>query len=150
MTTAIFGRIDYSKRADVKAFVARVSKKYWVLSAVSIKVLCSKAKHQEETLIRYQGRYKVGNTDFSWSRYKRKILLERESILLGKNFMRKYRKWLNLASKRYGVSPEIITAFIRVESKFGMFGKEYSVWDSLVTLAFNPNRKQKFFKSELD
>ncbi|HFC03518.1 MAG TPA: lytic murein transglycosylase, partial [Nitratifractor salsuginis] len=48
------------------------------------------------------------------------------------------------------VSPEIITAFIRVESKFGLYGHEYPVWDSLVTLAFNHNRKQKFFRSELE
>jgi membrane-bound lytic murein transglycosylase B len=31
-----------------------------------------------------------------------------------------------------------------------MYGNEYSVWDSLVTLAFNPNRKQRFFRSELE
>ena len=143
-----FGRIDYSKRADVRAFVAKVSKQYGYSQSYLLE-LFAKAKHQQKTLSRYQGKYKVGSTDYSWSRYKSKIILDPSSIALGKKFMRKYRKWLNLASRRYSVSPEIITAFIRVESKFGMYGIEYPVWDSLVTLAFNHNRKQKFFKSEL-
>ncbi len=64
--------------------------------------------------------------------------------------MRRYRRWLALASKRYRVSAEIITAFIRVESKFGRYGREYRVWDSLVSLAFNSNRKQRFFRYELE
>jgi membrane-bound lytic murein transglycosylase B len=144
-----FARIDYSKRADVRAFIAKASKKYGY-SKAHLTRLFAQAKHQQETLLRYQGKYKVGNTDYSWSRYKTKILLEPSSIKLGKRFMSKYRKWLNLASRRYKVTPEIITAFIRVESKFGQFGSEYSVWDSLVTLAFNHNRMQKFFRSELD
>ena len=148
LTLGLSARIDYSKRADVRAFVAQVSKEYGYSQSYLLK-LFAKAKHQSKTLARYQGRYKVGNTDYSWSRYKSKILLDPNSISLGKQFMQKYRRWLNLASKRYKVSPEIITAFIRVESKFGMYGNEYPVWDSLVTLAFNPNRKQKFFKSEL-
>jgi membrane-bound lytic murein transglycosylase B len=141
--------MDYSRRSDVKAFVVKMHKKYGYSESHLLK-LFSKAKHQSETLKRYQGRYKVGSTDFSWSRYKSKILIDRSSISLGKRFMRRYRRFLRLASKRYRVSPEIITAFIRVESKFGMFGSEYSVWDSLVTLAFNPNRKQEFFRKELE
>jgi membrane-bound lytic murein transglycosylase B len=144
-----FARIDYSKRADVRAFVAKVSKKYGYSQSYLLN-LFAKAKHQQKTLLRYQGKYKVGNTDYSWSRYKSKIILDPSSIALGKKFMRKNRRWLNLASKKYNVSPEIITAFIRVESKFGMYGNEYSVWDSLVTLAFNHNRMQKFFRSELE
>jgi membrane-bound lytic murein transglycosylase B len=143
-----FAKIDYSKRADVRAFVAKVSKEYGYSQKYLLN-LFAKVKHQQKTLLRYQGRYKVGNTDYSWSRYKSKIILDPNSILLGKQFMAKNRKWLKIASRRFKVSPEIITAFIRVESKFGMYGNEYPVWDSLVTLAFNPNRKQKFFKSEL-
>jgi len=39
---------------------------------------------------RYNGKRKNA-TDFSWARYKAKILLDKESIRLGKEFMRKYR-----------------------------------------------------------
>jgi len=114
LSISLFGGMDYSRRSDVKAFVVKMHKKYGYSESHLLK-LFSKAKHQSETLKRYQGRYKVGSTDFSWSRYKSKILIDRSSISLGKRFMRRYRRFLRLASKRYRVSPEIITAFIRLK-----------------------------------
>ena len=113
-----------------------------------LKNLLKQAHHKQDVLDRYNGKLKNA-TDYSWHRYKSKILIP-ESIELGKNFMRKYAPYLSKAKRRYGINREIITAFIRVESKFGLFGGEYSVWDVLVTLAFNPNRKQRFFKEQLE
>jgi membrane-bound lytic murein transglycosylase B len=140
--------IDYSRLPAARAFVQRMHARYGFDKGELVKLL-KHARHQGETLARYQGRHKVGATDYSWHRYKSKILVD-ESVKLGVRFMSRYRRWLTLASRRYGVSPEIIAAFIRVESKFGLYGHEYPVWDSLVTLAFNPNRKQKFFRGELE
>ncbi len=140
--------IDYSRLPAARAFVEKMHSRYGFDKA-RLYTLLKRAKHQSETLARYRGRHKVGSTDFSWSRYKRKILIA-ESVALGRRFMAKNRRWLTLASRRYRVAPEIISAFIRVESKFGLYGHEYPVWDSLVTLAFNPNRKQKFFRDELE
>ena len=148
LVSPLWGRIDYSRTSAGKAFAQEMHRKYKMDAAHILKLL-HQAKHQSKTLARYQGRHKVGATDFSWHRYKSKILIP-ESVALGKKFMRRYRKWLDLASRRYHVSPAIITAFVRVETKFGMYGSEYPVWDSLVTLAFNPNRKQKFFRGELE
>ena len=144
----LFSGVDYSRHPRAKAFVATMHTKHRFDRRYVLKLL-KQAKHQPKTLARYQGRHKVGATDFSWHRYKSKILIP-ESIALGRKFMYKNKKWLRKASRKYGVSPAIITAFIRVESKFGLFGSEYSVWDSLVTLAFNPNRKQRFFRGELE
>jgi membrane-bound lytic murein transglycosylase B len=144
----LFARIDYSKHPQAKAFVNKMHKRY-KFDTHSLYKLLKKAKHQPKTLARYSGRHKVGATDFSWHRYKSKILIP-ESIALGKKFMQRNKKWLKKAERKYSISPAIITAFIRVESKFGMYGSEYGVWDSLVTLAFNPNRKQKFFRGELE
>jgi len=140
--------IDYATLPAAKAFVNRMHDKYGFDKRELVGLL-HRVRHQGETLARYQGRHKVGSTDFSWHRYKSKILVD-ESVQLGVKFLSRYRKWLAKASRRYRVSPEIIAAFIRVESKFGMYGREYPVWDSLVTLAFNPNRKRKFFRSELE
>ncbi len=144
----LFAEIDYSTLPQAKAFVNKMHKKY-KFDKRTLYHLLKQAKHQPETLARYSGRHKVGTTDFSWHRYKSKILIP-ESITLGRQFMQRNKKWLKKAQRKYGISPAIITAFIRVESKFGMYGSEYSVWDSLVTLAFNPNRKQKFFRGELE
>ena len=112
-----------------------------------LRTLLNQTKFQRGVLERYNGTLKHA-TDFSWSRYKAKILIP-ESIALGKAFMNRYSHSLALASKRYGVEKEIITAFIRVESKFGLFGGEYRVMDVLTTLAFHPNRKERFFRFQL-
>jgi len=146
-SAAAQARIDYSQTPQGRAFAAEMHQRYHFETAYVLNLL-RQARHQSETLARYQGHRKVGATDYSWHRYKSKILIP-ESIALGKRFMRKYRRWLTLASRRYHVSPAIITAFIRVETKFGMYGSEYPVWDSLVTLGLNPNRKHKFFRDEL-
>ena len=140
--------VDYFRLPAAQAFVNRMHTRYGFDKRELVRLLKA-AKHQGRTLARYQGRVKVGATDYSWHRYKSRILVD-ESVRLGVEFMRQQRRWLLKASRKYKVSPEIITAFIRVESKFGLYGHEYPVWDSLVTLAFNPNRKQKFFRSELE
>jgi membrane-bound lytic murein transglycosylase B len=144
----LWGRIDYAHTSQGQAFAKRMHQRH-KMDTQRVLGLLHQAKHQSETLGRYQGKRKVGSTDYSWHRYKSKILIPK-SVDLGKKFMHKYRKWLDLASKKYHVSPAIITAFIRVETKFGMYGSEYPVWDSLVTLGLNPNRKHKFFRGELE
>jgi len=110
--------------------------------------ILSRAKFREDVLNRYNGKLKNA-TDFSWQRYKAKILIP-QSIKLGKNFMKKFDIYLTKAQKIYGIEKEAITAFIRVESKFGLFGQEYRSLDVLATLAFFKNRKQRFFKKELE
>jgi len=144
----VWGRVDYARVPQAKAFAEQMHRKHGFATR-KVLALLHQARHQSGTLARYQGRHKVGATDFSWHRYRSKILVS-ESIALGRTFMRTHKRWLKKASRLYHVSPAIITAFIRVESKFGMYGSEYPVWDSLVTLAFNPNRKQSFFRGELE
>jgi len=138
---------DYSKTTAAKAFINKMHYKYGFKKEY-LKNLFKKAHHRQDVLDRYNGKLKHA-TDYSWHRYKNKILIP-QSIELGKNFMKKYAKYLKKAKDIYGIDREIITAFIRVESKFGLFGGEYRVWDVLVTLALNPNRKQRFFKEQLE
>ena len=138
---------DYSKTTAAKIFINKMHNKYG-FNKEYLKNLLKKAHHRQDVLDRYNGTLKHA-TDYSWHRYKNKILIP-QSIELGKNFMQKYAKYLTQAKNIYGINKEIITAFIRVESKFGLFGGEYSVWDVLVTLALNPNRKQKFFQHQLE
>ncbi len=145
-TSYAFG-FNYSQTKEAQYFANKMYIKYGFSKEYILKML-SKANHLQNVLDRYNGKLK-GATDFSWSRYKRKILIK-DSINLGKNFMKKYAKYLQKAKAIYGIDKEIITAFIRVESKFGMYGGEYNVLSALTTLAFNPNRKQRFFKEQLE
>ena len=132
---------------NIKHFIYKMHNRYG-FSTTYLKNVLRGAKFNDYALSRYDGRVRNA-TDYSWRRYKSKILIP-ESVELGKDFMRKYSYWLDLAFKRYGVDKEIITAFIRIESKFGLYGSEFRVIDVLSTLAFNPNRKQRFFKKELE
>ena len=147
LSSILFARIDYSQTSAGRSFAAQMHKKYYFETSYVLSLL-KQARHQPQTLARYRGKHKVGATDYSWHRYKSKILIP-ESIALGRKFMKRYHTWLDLASRHYHVAPEIITAFIRVETKFGMYRSEYPVWDSLVTLGLNPNRKHRFFRGEL-
>jgi membrane-bound lytic murein transglycosylase B len=136
-----------TSRYNIKEFINKMYTKYG-FSKTYLEDVLKSANFSDYALSRYDGRVKNA-TDYSWRRYKSKILIP-ESIELGKEFMQKYDYWLTLASKRYKVDKEIITAFIRVESKFGLYGSEFRVIDVLSTLAFYKNRKQKFFKRELE
>ncbi|NPA60297.1 MAG: lytic murein transglycosylase B [Epsilonproteobacteria bacterium] len=84
----------------------------------------------------------------TWSRYEKK-LLNPKRISRGVKFMKKYRKILNRAYKKYGIPPEYITAIIGIESYYGLYTGKYPVFDTLCTLAFEKNRRNKFFKKEL-
>ena len=139
--------LNYSLTYNAKQFANKMHIKYGFNKNYILKTL-SKAHHLQNVLDRYNGKLK-GATDYSWARYKQKILIP-NSINLGKNFMKKYSKYLKKAKNIYGIDKEIITAFIRVESKFGMYGGEYNVLSALTTLAFNTNRKQRFFKEQLE
>ncbi len=151
LLTVIFFTINLyaldTSSQNIKHFIQKMHTKYGFSQNYLEKVL-QNAQFSDEALRRYDGRLKNA-TDYSWKRYKRKILID-ESVELGREFMKKNAYWLNLASKRYHVQKEIITAFIRVESKFGLYGREYKVLDVLATLAFYKNRKQRFFQKELE
>ncbi|RLA70731.1 MAG: lytic murein transglycosylase B [Epsilonproteobacteria bacterium] len=84
----------------------------------------------------------------AWDRYSHNIV-GLQSVKKGKAYMRKHRKTLNRAYKKYGVLPEYIIAIIGIESYYGANVGKYPVFDTLTTLAFEPNRRNKFFKSEL-
>lgn len=85
----------------------------------------------------------------SWSRYRQQFLDEAH-IKNGVEFWRENAAALQKASKTYGVDPEYIVAIIGVETFFGRnVGKTRTI-DALTTLAFETERRAKFFTSELE
>ena len=84
----------------------------------------------------------------SWSRYESKLLNEKR-ITGGIDFMLEHKETLSKAQKKYGVPAEYITAIIGIESYYGRYTGNYPVFDTLATLAFEKNRRNKFFKKEL-
>ena len=84
-----------------------------------------------------------------WWEY-RKILLTEAHIQGGLEFWKRNRAFLEEASNRYGVAPEMIVAIIGAESRYGEFLGSYRVIEALSTLAFDYPRRAEYFRKELE
>jgi len=84
-----------------------------------------------------------------WYQY-RPIFLQAARVEGGVAFWDQNAKLLARAEEIYGVPPQIITAILGVETRYGSRQGSYRVMDSLVTLAFNYPPRAAFFKSELE
>jgi len=84
-----------------------------------------------------------------WYQY-RPIFLQPDRIDGGAAFWNEHAKDLQRAEEIYGVPPQIVTAILGVETRYGQHQGNYRMMDSLVTLAFNYPPRASFFKSELE
>jgi len=153
MGSPLFAK-DYSKDPHVRQFIKNMSRQYHFNKA-ELTRLFSKARYQKKALAIYvpslrpkwkrpKNYKRVG----SWDRYE-SILLKESKVTKGVAYMHKHRKDLVRAYRKYGVEPEYITAIIGVESHYGVNRGKFPVFDTLTTLAFEKNRRQKFYRSEL-
>ena len=64
-------------------------------------------------------------------------------------FMEEHAEIFKQAQAKYGVAPEMITAILGIETRFGENWGRDRVLDALVTLATGYERRAKFFRKEL-
>ncbi|MFP3873162.1 MAG: lytic murein transglycosylase B [Thiohalophilus sp.] len=83
-----------------------------------------------------------------WHEY-RPIFVTRERTRGGVRFWRQNHAALQRAEEKFGVPPQIITAIIGVETRYGQHAGRYSVLDALATLAFAYPPRSSFFRKEL-
>ena len=151
---------DYSKQKEVKVFIEKMVKQHgfarWKLNKTFRNVAFQKRslgiynpKFREKPKVVRGKKKKVFPKYGSWTRYE-KNLFSSEKIDLGIAFMRKHRAIFQKVYKEYGVPPEYVTAIIGVESRYGIKRGTYPVLDVLITLAFEENRRNSFFKKELE
>ncbi len=84
----------------------------------------------------------------SWEDYK-PLHVSPANIANGLRFMQEQKQWLDLAQQRYGVPPEVVTALLGVETKYGVYTGKYRVLDSLATLGFDHPTRAPFFFDQL-
>jgi membrane-bound lytic murein transglycosylase B len=84
-----------------------------------------------------------------WDFYEH-LFISTERIAKGKIFWRKNKKILDLASREFGIPPDIIVAIIGVETMYGEKTGNYRVLDALSTLAFGYPKRAPFFTQELE
>ncbi|RXK05528.1 lytic murein transglycosylase B [Halarcobacter ebronensis] len=159
LSTSIFANNikDYTKNSEVQEFINELVESY-KFEKEKLAKLFSKVKTQEKVLKYYfptkeiktnEDLRKLKKTRYgTWDDYEERFIGD-ERAKSGALFMKKHKKELLKAYKKYGVQPEYITAIIGIESQYGKHTGAYPVFDTLTTLAFEKNSRNKFFKSEL-
>jgi len=131
-------------RADVQAFIGEMSRKHGY-NAADLRNTFSNVSIQQPILTAMSKPYE----GMAWSRYK-KLFLTDTRIQNGIAFNQRNAAALARAEAKYGVSPDIITAIIGIESAYGAKPGNYRVIDALSTLAFDYPKRAGFFRSELE
>ncbi|MEM9303288.1 MAG: lytic murein transglycosylase B [Pseudomonadota bacterium] len=84
-----------------------------------------------------------------WHEY-RKIFMTADRVAGGKRFMAEHAALLAQLEDEFGVPPEMVTAIIGVETKYGAITGSFRVIDALATLSFHYPPRAKFFRGELE
>jgi membrane-bound lytic murein transglycosylase B len=142
-------RLDYSKKWEVKRFVNHLHKEFGYNKKYLNRLFKSVRKNPKLTTFCSSSVPKKKGKEGSWEKYKR-IHVGKDHINLGIKFMKKHKKSLQEAYKRFGVPPEYITAIIGIESYYGNNCGRYYVFDQLTHLAFKKHRRKKFYKGQLE
>lgn len=133
-----------AERADVREFVAEMSQKHGFARAELLQAF-SQTNLQPAILEAMAKPYEAK----PWHAY-RKLFLTEKRINGGRDFQALNAAALARAEARFGVSPDIITAIIGIESSYGQKPGKYRVIEALSTLAFAYPRRAEFFRKELE
>ncbi len=165
MITLILSAKDYTKNPATRAFINKLVKKYHYKRS-DLNTLFSNVKVQKSALRAFiprkqQKRRKDTRTEAQkakarelyrkygpWERYSR-LKLNDSRVNNGIKFVKKYQDTFKTVEKKYGVPKEYIAAIIGIESNYGKNVGKYPVFDTLTTLSFEKNRRNKFFKKQL-
>lgn len=83
-----------------------------------------------------------------WDEY-RPVHLSPANLTNGLRFMQEQQAWLARAEQEYGVPPEVITALLGVETKYGAYTGRFRVLDALTTLGYGHPTRAPFFFDQL-
>jgi len=156
LLTGIVEAKDYNNKREVKNFINMMVKKHHFKRS-KLKRLFRHVKFQRGALGMFNPKYRKKpkhppkrryTKSGTWDRYE-KMLLGNTRVNKGVKYMRDYRSIFKKVYRKYGVPPEYITAIIGIESYYGYNRGKFPAFDTLTTLAFEPNRRKKYFKYEL-
>ncbi len=151
---------DYRQNSEVKALIQELISEY-NMDEVYLNRLFSQVKVYETPLKAFRPKRKKNRTAAqiaalkkmypkygAWDRYsKHKITNTR--VKQGVNFIKRHRNVFDKIEKAFVVPKEYVAAIIGIETVYGANVGKYPVFDTLTTLAFEKNRRNKFFKRQL-
>jgi len=135
---------DYSTHPEAKSLIASLVNDHDFSESYVVEVLQA-ARKQDRIL---ESMSSPAEFTWTWDRYK-KLFIEEKRISNGRKFIDENSELFTRVEKEFGVSREIITSILGVETRYGKIKGSYRVLDSLATLGFDFPRRSKFFKSEL-
>lgn len=151
---------DYTQKKEVKTFISMLVKEH-KLDKVYLDELFSSVKLYKAPLRIFRPKVKKERTPEeiarlqklypkhgAWDRYSKYRVTETRAKQ-GYAFIEKHKSIFDNVEKRFGVPKEYIAAIIGIETVYGGNVGKYPVFDNLVTLAFEKNRRNKFFKNQL-
>ena len=139
-------KTDYSKRAEVRAFIDEMAVKHGFVES-ELAFLFSRARFYPAIveLITPPANPRVR----SWQVYRSRFL-DPGRIDGGVALWKRYESELARAEKEFGVPAEIIVAIMGVETVYGKNTGNWRVIDALTTLSFDYPKRAEFFRSELE
>lgn len=144
LSNVVYADDHFAQRADVKAFIAHMVKKYKFKENYLI-ALFNNVKLRPQVM-RHMSKPLEANP---WKTYQA-LFVSESRISHGVKFWDKYASVLHRAELKYGVPASIIVATIGIETKYGQRMGEYRVMDSLSNIAFSDTKRAKYFRSELE
>ncbi len=135
---------EYLARADVSAFIGEMQQRHGFERA-QLEGWFKNVEPRED-IIKVISRPAESKP---WHQY-RPIFLQSSRIEGGVEFWQQHAAELQRAEEKFGVPPQIITAILGVETRYGRHQGGYRVMDSLATLAFDYPPRAKFFRGELE
>jgi membrane-bound lytic murein transglycosylase B len=145
--------LDYTKKAEVRQFIDKMHTKYKYKKSYLNKIFKQVRKdpiapHKKSKPKKVKPLSQEYRPQGKWDIYSRMHMGHNQSVL-GAEFMFEHYELFEKAQEKYGVPPEYIAAIIGIESYYGKNRGIYYVFDSLTHLAFDGNRRSKFYKYEL-
>lgn len=135
---------DYTARADVQAFIAKLVQQHGFERAWLEKTLGA-AQKNDNILAAIAKPYEAK----PWYQYQ-PLFVNNSRIKAGVEFWNAHAALLDQAQTQYGVPAAIVVAILGVESFYGRQKGGYSVLDALSTLAFDYPARASFFQYELE
>ncbi len=143
-SSGVVERGSYNNRADVVAFMQRVSANNDIPMQEIHSLLAQ--GNRVDRIIELISKPAEGKP---WHEY-RKIFLTQSRIDKGVVFWEKNQQILQRAEREFGVPAEIIVAILGVETYYGTRMGTFPVLDALMTLGFDYPKRGAFFRRELE
>lgn len=158
--TLMLSAKDYTKNPETISFMNDLVQKY-DFKKDELEKLFSNVNVQNSALRAFRPRVKKQQTPEqiaalkkrypkygAWDRYS-KYKINDTRVQQGVDFIKQHQETFEKVEKQYAVPKEYVAAIIGIESAYGKNVGKYPVFDTLSTLAFEKNRRNRFFQKEL-